>query len=157
MSRETCPLCSALVDEQAVLCPNCGRALIPQKTKTELSHEAADAGSGSRKVMWVIAAGFVAAYGSVIAWRLTQPGAEFWSAGFLLVSAFALGALVPGALLAWWLYRGRSRPRRSVSRPAEMEVDERPPTADEQAQVVREMQRGKEREWDGGDEGLRVN
>src|SRR6478672_4876872 len=101
MSGETCPLCNASVDEQAVLCPNCGRALIPQKTKTELSHEGLDSNRGAQKVVVVIAAGFVAASAAVITWRLTQPGAAYWIAGFMLVAAFAVAALVPGKLLAY--------------------------------------------------------
>ena len=37
VDQPRCPACQHPVDEQAVLCPTCGTAQIPQMTKTELS------------------------------------------------------------------------------------------------------------------------
>lgn len=37
MAGQQCPACKSTVDEQAVLCPQCGTALIPQMSKTQLS------------------------------------------------------------------------------------------------------------------------
>ena len=157
MPGETCPLCNAAVDEQAILCPNCGKALIPQKTKTELGQEADDFGRAGRRVVGVVAAGFGLAAVAALVWRLTQPGAEFFSAGFLLVLTFALVAILPGLVLAYWFYRGRKRSKLPGVKPADAEIEEAPPTADEQAAVIRERQHGPPREWHGGNEELKVD
>jgi hypothetical protein len=157
MADDTCPLCNAAVDEQAILCPNCGKALIPQKTKTELSHEADNFIRGRRRVIGAVAAGFGLAAIAALVWRLTQPGAEFSSAGFLLLMAFALFAILPGLFLASWFYRSRTRSKAPGVKPADAEIEEAPPTADEQAAVIRERQHGPPREWDGGNEELKVD
>jgi hypothetical protein len=151
MAGETCPQCGAEVDDQAVLCPRCGTALIPQKTKAELGREALRA----RRRPWLLVAFGVAlvlaAVGAATYLLLTRP-AELEIALLALIGLAAVAVPV-GAALGYGVYRLRKRGERPRSRPADAEISEAPPTADERADAILERQRGRQRE---GDEGLKM-
>ena len=121
MAGVTCPQCNAEVDEQAILCPRCGAALIPQKTKAELGREALRA--GSRPSLLVAFGGVLVlvAVGGATYLLMTSPAAL----GVVLLALAGLSAvaLPVGAAIGYGVYRLRKRGRRRRAGDEELKMD----------------------------------
>src|SRR5262249_30648954 len=128
---------------------------IPQKTKTELGREARKAAGLSPRLvgalMLVIAAGMVL---TSLLVRGSSDAKDLGAQALFWVGTVVLIAVPPGLALAYWLYRKRIRTPSPGVRPPDAGFREAHPTADEQTDAVRELQRGRQRE---GDENLKLD
>jgi hypothetical protein len=115
-----CPRCDAAVDEQALLCPQCGNALIEQKSKAQLAREAY-ALRGRSKVTLALAA--LVVFAGLVAVTALLGGGDpmILLVALALLAAFAAVAVPVGLGLGYLIYRIRTPRARPRVRPTEGE------------------------------------